>query len=142
MHVYHPSFADCMTTPSRSPRFCVNIEQQKTELVTYCLHARLIGLKLNICQLESSYKRNRDIPDLGERIKTSISLYLSYSCLYWTSNLTAAGEGELKNERREFLLGSNMLYWIEVLSLIGKLQVALLSAWGLITWFRVSSCII
>jgi hypothetical protein len=138
IRVYHPSFADYMTTPSRSGRFCVDIEQQNTELVHCCLQTMVTGLKFNICQLESSYKRNSDIPDLGERVNAFISLHLIYSCLYWTNHLAAAHKGELETQLREFLLGPNVLYWIEVLSLIGKLQLALSSARELRACFRAS----
>ncbi|KAG8702865.1 hypothetical protein FRC09_004489, partial [Ceratobasidium sp. 395] len=37
VRVYHPSFADYMTTPARSGKYCVDVQQQNTVLAAGCM---------------------------------------------------------------------------------------------------------
>ncbi|KAG8739412.1 hypothetical protein FRC10_005651, partial [Ceratobasidium sp. 414] len=46
-------------------------------------------LKFNICEIETSYMRNKDIPNIDQ----SITNGLRYSSEYWTSHLTQAEKG-------------------------------------------------
>jgi hypothetical protein len=143
VRVYHPSFADYMTTPARSKQFCINVEEQNTLLAESCLRTMMKGLKFNICGLETSYKRNCDIADLETRVDAAINRCLRYCCLYWTSHLIQA-----ENEQNavligrmldELLAGPTVLYWMEVLSLIGRVDMILRSTHDLIHYREVSS---
>ncbi|KAG8770863.1 hypothetical protein FRC12_004014 [Ceratobasidium sp. 428] len=140
VRVYHPSFADYMLSYSRSGEFCVNVIQQHTLLAEACLMTMTRDLRFNICGLETSYKRNRDVEDLDERIKHRISRHLGYSCLYWASHLIEAErEAEILPEGallKNLLTGPGALYWIEVLSLQKKLAAALPSIQNLRVWCK------
>ena len=85
------------------------------------------GLCFNICGLETSYLENSEIPDLNKRISQRISAELRYSSLHWLDHLNSipqsrAAENEAKTHLSAFFEGSRSLYWLEVLSLLGKLE--------------------
>ena len=46
-----------------------------------------MGLRFNICELESSHKLNSEVKDLKERIECAISPELLYSSLHWMEYL-------------------------------------------------------
>jgi hypothetical protein len=50
-------------------------------------------LRFNICELESSHIRNRDVTDLSTRIATFIPFRLSYSCRFWAAHLCDTTNG-------------------------------------------------
>jgi hypothetical protein len=138
VRVYHPSFTDYITTPARSGRFCVDLQQQETMMTKCCLQAMISGLKFNICGLETSYKRNRDVPDLDARVNRAINTCLRYSCLYWTTHLAKSKKGGNTLLVNDFLAGPTILFWIEALSLMGRLDRALPSIRDVIDWCEVS----
>ncbi|KAG8742003.1 hypothetical protein FRC10_002120 [Ceratobasidium sp. 414] len=140
VRVYHPSFADYVNTRSSSHRFYANIPQRNAELAQGCLETMVAKLKFNICKIETSYVRNNDIPNLD---RSAITNGLRYSSEYWTSHLMQA-EKEASILPNGALLshvldGPRILYWIEALSLMGKLHTALSSVRDLKRWCEVSA---
>jgi hypothetical protein len=74
-------------------------------------------LQFNICGLETSYLSNIQITGLSQHIQASIFLELANSCQYWADHLDAAGQGDnLTSQIMDFLY-SQLIYWLEVLSL-------------------------
>ncbi|KAG8724739.1 hypothetical protein FRC09_015006 [Ceratobasidium sp. 395] len=124
VRIFHPSFMDFITHRSRSGDLCVNLQEQNTILASHCLEALIRSLKFNICGLETSDRFNSDVPDLDSRVEAAIGPHLGYSCLYWSSHLTDAKVDRLETCLRELLSGRTLLYWIEALSLLGKLATA------------------
>jgi hypothetical protein len=126
---HHPSFSEYITSPARSGVFCVDLIRQNAELAGCCLDAMRQGLRFNICSLEKSHILNKDINDLGNRASTMINPALSYSCRHWTSHLCQAlmrtsMERGLYDAICQLMFGPMLLYWIEVLSLLGVLSLA------------------
>lgn len=93
----------------------------------------------NVCDLEIYPVLNRDIPKLDTRVKAVIGEHLKYSCIHWSSQLAEAPKGVLQDLLRKFLLGRELLYWLEALSLLSKLNPALPNLLHLIQWTSVSS---
>ncbi|KAG9103299.1 hypothetical protein FRC06_011491, partial [Ceratobasidium sp. 370] len=122
IRIYHPSFMDYITTPSRSKHLCVDLEHQNTLLAESCFRAMVGNLKFNICGLETSALFNSRVSDLDTRTQDAISPHLSYSCLYWSSHVAEARLDTLDTLLRSFLFGPELMYWLEVLSLLGKLR--------------------
>ncbi|KAG9092618.1 hypothetical protein FS749_015567 [Ceratobasidium sp. UAMH 11750] len=127
IRVSHPSFMDYITDQSRSKGLCVDLEQQNTILAECCLETMTSELRFNICDLETSHLLNRDVPGLEARVRDTIGPHLNYSCMYWTNHLVTACDQPMDDPLRAFLLELQLLYWIEALSLLGKLSVALSS---------------
>jgi hypothetical protein len=87
-------------------------------------------LRFNICELESSYLPNSEIQDLTNRVEQKIPDALQYSCLYWAHHLCYEGGpivGEISGLLDGFFAESQPLYWLEVLSLMGKVPDAILA---------------
>ncbi|KAG9084254.1 hypothetical protein FRC06_004151, partial [Ceratobasidium sp. 370] len=129
VRVYHPSFADYINRRTPDDRLYMDIPERNAELAEGCMRAMVAQLKFNICGIETSYARNKDIPNLDRSVERVITNELRYSSEYWTSHLMQAkteasispgGEllGQLLDEPR-------ILHWVETLSLLGKLNAAL-----------------
>lgn len=139
VRVYHPSFADYITTPSRSNDLCIDLAEQNAILSTCCLNTMLKELKFNVCGLETSYRLNKDVPNLESRVSSAIGPHLSYSCRYWISHTVTAEPGLVDVEAlRKYLFGQALVYWIEALSLLGTLHSAIIMLPVLAQWKHVS----
>ncbi|KIM22719.1 hypothetical protein M408DRAFT_332771 [Serendipita vermifera MAFF 305830] len=85
-------------------------------------------LQFNICKLETSYRANSEIEDLNERVQENIPDVLQYSCLYWSNHVCSSVDlvGEEVCEYLDtFLRGRRVLYWLEVLSVMGRVPEAI-----------------
>ena len=90
------------------------------------------GLCFNICSLETSYIPNSEVSDLEKRISQKISAELQYSCLHWADHLFSmiyeCGSHSNKMETTMYLFEffglTRSLYWLEILSLLGRLGTA------------------
>ena len=94
---------------------------EKNRIALQCFGLMKSQLRFNICDLETSSKFNRDVPDLQERISESIHPGLLYVCRYWASHLRDAPYSDgLLSELDNFTY-KLLLHWLEVLSLTGCL---------------------
>ncbi|KAG8793289.1 POC1 centriolar protein A [Ceratobasidium sp. 428] len=124
IRIFHPSFMDYITDPSRSKDLCVAQSEQNIILAECCIDTMTESLKFNICGLETSDRFNSDVQDIDNRVLSAIPPHLSYSCLYWSSHVASARADSLEARLQQFLFGPKLLYWIEALSLLGKLSTA------------------
>ncbi|CAG7849701.1 SubName: Full=Related to archipelago beta form (F-box-WD40 repeat protein) {ECO:0000313/EMBL:CCA74347.1}, partial [Serendipita indica DSM 11827] len=92
------------------------------------LQAPKEGLKFNICEIESSFYRNREMPDLEARISKFIRMNVRYASLHWPFHMAETDSkwrSKLKNEVEHMIRVPYVLHWMEVLSLIGGLPRAI-----------------
>ena len=95
------------------------------------------GLRFNIARLETSHCRNADILDLDARITRTILPHLSYGCRFWADHLGAtAYDTDILDEIKDFL-HYRLLYWLEVLSLIKKVNMASRMLLSVVRWNQV-----
>ncbi|KAG8791588.1 hypothetical protein FRC12_008701 [Ceratobasidium sp. 428] len=129
VRVYHASFADYLLAGSKSGDLSVGekVKEQSAYLAERCLEIMLRDLKFNICDLETSYLRNDEVADLKSRVEEKIGPHLSYSCVYWATHVIEATTQPCRSLLHKLISGPFVLYLIEVLSLISKLDVALWS---------------
>ncbi|KAG8765956.1 hypothetical protein FRC12_007180 [Ceratobasidium sp. 428] len=129
VRAYHASFLDYLNTRESTDRLFMDLPARNLELAEGCLDTMKAKLKFNICGLTTSYKRNDEIGNLNDLVRKSISAGLQYSSIYWTSHLLQARQSVSLSqweERLDELLDEPMvLYWVETLSLMGKLDAAL-----------------
>lgn len=85
----HTSFRDYTTLPNGSHSFTIDSVAVEATLATFSFAMMEHGLKFNICGLETSYRANKDVPDLSGKIHRNISPALAYACRFWTSHLAA-----------------------------------------------------
>ncbi|KAG8794015.1 hypothetical protein FRC12_000804 [Ceratobasidium sp. 428] len=131
VRVYHPSFEDYITDRTRSGDFYVDQRHYNGLLAECSLETMLTELKFNICGLETSHILNVDIPNLNQRVQAAVSGHLRYTCLHWYSHVAHAEADSITDRLKLFLFGNSLVYWIEVLSLMGELEVASTSMLGL-----------
>ena len=94
-------------------------------------------LRFNICDLTSSFVRNDAVPDLTERIESCIPSHLEYACAYWSHHLCEAPYSpELLIKLSDFAY-SRLLFWFEVLSLMGSFGRAIHALFEAVTWLDV-----
>lgn len=84
-------------------------------------------LHFNICDIESSYESNADIPNLQTRIDENILDDLKDACLSWAQQLSILPFSPILVHKLSRFLHNHLLFWLEVLSLIGKADLATLS---------------
>lgn len=123
VRVCHPSFLDFSNMKDRAGDFWTDPAEIHTEVGQRCIHLMKSGLKFNICQLESAYVLNSDVPDLQARIFVNIPKSLRYSCVHWIDHLLSAKESASSRAMIcDFLLSVQSLYWLEALSLMKKVK--------------------
>jgi hypothetical protein len=136
---FHTSFPDCLTESTRSHQHFLPSSESHQMLAKSCLSLMNSSLKENICDLDGR-PANNDIAN--ETISAHISEGLAYACVYWASHLTAAGkedfqaEDDVRNLLNEFLR-DHVLHWMECLSLLGRLNIAIESLREIEGWLLV-----
>ncbi|CCA74747.1 hypothetical protein PIIN_08705, partial [Serendipita indica DSM 11827] len=98
----------------------VNAHGQAASWCVKCLKSRTDGLKFNICQIESSFYPNSQIPDLEARISKFIPRRLRYASSNWLFHVSGADDSRrcmLENEFCDIIKSPYVLYWMEALSL-------------------------
>ncbi|KAG8792121.1 hypothetical protein FRC12_007121 [Ceratobasidium sp. 428] len=131
VRVYHPSFEDYITDRARSEGFYIDLRHYNGLLAECSLRTMLAELRFNICELETSHILNVDVPSLAQRVQAAVPGYLQYSCLHWYSHIAQSEIDFIADKLELFIFGDSLLYWIEVLSLLDKLEVASTSMLGL-----------
>jgi hypothetical protein len=125
IRVRHLSISDFFVCEDYQGDYQITLRDANVELGIACLKKMIGQLRFNICKLEDSRLANDDVKDLPSRIKENISDTLQYSSLYWSNHLcfTATGDRRLWESLRKFFEGPYVLFWIEVLSLMGMLRI-------------------
>ena len=126
IRVRHLSISDFFVSNGCQADYQVNLQGANVELGIACLDKMVEQLRFNICGLEDSRLVNADVKDLASRTKENISDALHYSSLYWSNHLCFAldiGEGRVRDKLRKFFEGPYALFWVEVLSIMGMLQI-------------------
>ena len=144
IQVLHMSFGTYLTDPIRSGQqpWFIDLSVVNEILAVGCLRLMRHGLRFDICNLESSHLRNEDIADLTQRIEAAIPSHLAYACQFWADHLQAApGVATLANDLHHFI-HDFLLYWLEVLSLLGNVPFALPALQKTAQWSRVSQVLI
>ncbi|KAF7967813.1 hypothetical protein HWV62_32971 [Athelia sp. TMB] len=127
VRMLHKSFPDYLTNHSAcgSEPWFIDVQEHQLALTVACLRVMNTQSRFNMCNLESSHIPNANIKDLAERVKTVIPPSLSYSCRFWGHHLRQAPSGEPSVLPSIFqFIESKFLHWLEVLSLLGEVQVA------------------
>jgi len=126
VRVRHLSISDFFVSDNCQGDYKVNPRDTNVELGIACLEKMFEQLRLNICGLEDSRLANADVKGLASRIKENITDALQYSSLYWSNHLCFTPDTDEKrvwDMLRKFFEGPYVLYWVEVLSLMGKLGI-------------------
>ncbi|THU96216.1 hypothetical protein K435DRAFT_966063 [Dendrothele bispora CBS 962.96] len=119
IYIFHASFVDYLTTGERSGIFSCDVLRQNTLLATACFHS-LMNLKFNICDLPSSFLRDKDVPDNSKRRKM-IDKTLEYACVFWGGHLSKSDLNEKLIASLYTFVKDKIVFWIEAMNLLGLL---------------------
>jgi hypothetical protein len=128
VHIYHKSFPDFLTDPKRcrDQQFFVDPMVHHTEILLSCLNLMGERLKRDICNLDdhAALDQTKDLPT---SLKTHIGDALGYACQFWTKHLveipSSSHDVEKVHKAIDGFFTSCLLFWIEVLSLTGNLNI-------------------
>ncbi|KAG8724872.1 hypothetical protein FRC09_012783, partial [Ceratobasidium sp. 395] len=133
----HESFSDYLLDERRSGKFYCDAMQHNSRFAQACFD-RIKGLSppFNICNLESSYISDHDVPDLYHKLDRAIPQHLSYACRSWGKHLLLAIRSEtLLNELYDFL-SIRLLLWMEIMNLKQEIHTAVDMLFRLCTWLQ------
>jgi hypothetical protein len=128
LQIYHKSFPDFITNNKccTDARFYIVPEECHAQAAQCCFTVMNEKLHTNMYNLQGLQKfmKNSEIRELGNY---KIVDEVAYACMHWATHLSKAGDSNT-NEFLLEMLGNfayqHLLHWIEVLSLIGKLEMA------------------
>ncbi|CUA70046.1 putative WD repeat-containing protein alr3466 [Nostoc sp, PCC 7120] [Rhizoctonia solani] len=114
----HASFPDFMLNPSRSKEYSCDSDSHNHTLVEHCF-SRIKRAKpsFNICGLQSAYLPDRLVPDIKQRVVTTISSDLFYACRYWADHFAAGKYTATLVAQLQDFISTRLLLWMEVLNL-------------------------
>ena len=102
------------------------------------------GLKRNICNL-GNYTPLSEVEDLPARRAVYIGDALGYACCFWTAHLarTAGSSFNVEDVQKEIdgFFTTYFLFWIEVLSLMGNLDIGIYALNDIQQWYMLVSCV-
>ena len=114
--IHHTSFYDFLVSCVGRPWY-IDVETQKTSIITRCFDRMKELLRYNMCGLETSLVFNKDVPNLGERIKENIPSFLKYVCCNWFNHTRDVSYSQDLCEQLKSFAQHQLLFWFEVLSL-------------------------
>lgn len=136
----HKSFPDYIFDKNRSGAFFCDVRNSHALIARRCFN--LIGARtppFNICNLESSYVFDNQIPDFERRVKAAISDEMVYACQHWSAHLKlAAHSSELLGHLYEFL-SVRLLLWMEVMNLKEHISAGVKALHQVQEWLQVGN---
>ena len=139
---FHKSFPDFITDPKRctDQRFHVSPPSHHLQLLICSLDLMDRMLKKNMCKLPEIVA-NSDVSDLTERIERYLDPALQYACKSWHSHLvagrsTSKSTPQIASALHRFL-EKKLLFWLEVLSVLGAVRNALDALQAVVDWLEV-----
>ncbi|EJC98391.1 WD40 repeat-like protein [Fomitiporia mediterranea MF3/22] len=125
IRVCHTSFRDYLLASGRAyDDWFIDLEVQRKFIASRCFDVMRHMLRFNICSIQSSYLRNNQIPDLQVRIKANVPPQLEYACVFWTQHLHDTQFSHALLYELSDLLNNRLPYWLEVMSLLEKVNIA------------------
>ncbi|PAV14873.1 WD40 domain containing protein [Pyrrhoderma noxium] len=118
--VQHTSLYDYLVG-CEGEKWYIDPSKEKERIASRCFELMKSQLRFNICDLETSSKFNRDVPNLEKRVDERIHHGLLYACRYWASHLQDAPYSDEILSELDYFAYKQLLYWLEVLSLTGYL---------------------
>ncbi|KAH0826316.1 hypothetical protein J3R83DRAFT_5262 [Lanmaoa asiatica] len=141
VRIYHTSFRDFLTSPPRSRQYFVDPVVFHSILARACLELMIRHLRVDMCQLGDPSILNCEIGNLEERCKLRIKEGVSYACRWFSRHLSQVPWDRTTDNvlilSLQGFANQYLLNWIEVLSLTGELDSAVLSLREAAYWLKV-----
>ncbi|PAV19324.1 nucleotide-binding-oligomerization-domain like receptor [Pyrrhoderma noxium] len=126
IRIHHASLYDYLiSADSENRNWHIDEERGKTEIALCCFDLMFKRLRFNICNLGTSFAMNDDVLHLQDSVHENIPPSLQYVCLNWALHLQDIPYSEGLSGYLYYFAYETLLYWVEVLSLIGNLYTCL-----------------
>jgi len=126
--IYHPSFPDFITDSDRckDPDLIIIRRDHHHHLAVRCLLLMRDHLTRDICEIEDQSKLNSEVEGLDEKAKRAIPPWLRCALLHWETHLEQTQHGDIDVKGHlELFCTKGLLYWVEALSVLGRMEVAI-----------------
>ena len=125
IRITHPSLFDFLTTAHRchDANFYIDGSNQCRILTDRCFRVMSELLRHDICGINDPTKFNSDVLDLDDRLQKHVPEHLRYACQFWSLHLAdiPVRDDEMYGKATDFLF-EHFLHWLEVMSLLGKVD--------------------
>jgi hypothetical protein len=125
--IYHPSFPDFLTNPSRCSdrRFTITVPTRERRLAFRCFELMSKSLRRDLAGIGDASLLNSEVEDFARKVQDAVPSELQYACRYWASHLSCVEHGDkaVMWALRNFSMQS-LLWWFEAMSLIGSTRIA------------------
>ena len=144
VRIFHKSFPDFLMDPKRckGKQFLVEPTVHHAEILLSCLNLMRGRLKKNICELDD-HAILSEVRGLSALQKDHIGDSLEYACCFWTKHLLEISSSspyvEKVQKAIDEFFATNLLFWIEVLSLIGSLNIGVYALNDILQWYMLVS---
>ncbi|KAJ6616122.1 WD40-repeat-containing domain protein [Mycena sp. CBHHK59/15] len=122
--IFHASFPDYMTDRSRSGHNRLDTQAHHVVLALRCIKCMNLVLHKNLCDIKRADSNSLIAKDV---VNGSIPAYLQYAAIYWGTHLSLVPLGAVDStliSELAILSKTHILHWLECLSLLGKLHIA------------------
>ncbi|KAK6971599.1 WD40 repeat-like protein [Favolaschia claudopus] len=117
----HPSFADFIMESASDRPWSFDVVAAKKSLARGCLVVLQQHLAFNLCNHPNSHLLNSEVPGLTEAYLPEA---LTYASQFWANHLEDSSFDHVILNVLKSFLGSKFLFWLEVLSIKGKVAYA------------------
>ncbi|KAJ2984593.1 hypothetical protein NUW54_g10454 [Trametes sanguinea] len=128
IRLIHTSFVNFIVDQSRCTQraFLITPVIHHAILAKGCLRA-LVTLQHNICDVDPKHHRllNSEIPDLQEKIAWHLTPERQYAVKFWSYHLVHAEIDKQLMDTLQVFCDDHLLDWLEALSLLGCMDVAI-----------------
>ena len=143
--IFHKSFADFLMDLERckDQRFSISPSAHHQEILFSCLNLMKERLRQNICGLDD-YAILSEVRDISTYKKEHIGDALGYACRFWTKHLveipSSGHDFEEVHKAIDEFFTTHLLFWIEVLVVMGCLDVSVHALNDIQQWYTFVSC--
>jgi NACHT domain len=140
--LFHLSFRDFLVDPEKRDTNPFWVDEMKTHetITSKCLGLLSKYLKNDICGLLMPGATRTDIDK--QRILDCLPLSVQYACLYWVHHLKGSRRRIQDEDQAHSFLKRYFLYWLEALSLVGRLSESISMITDLLAIVDVSKSVI
>lgn len=102
----------------------LTVRTRNTHYAHVCLDIMQQCLRFNIADLTSSYRRNPR--PQSTQIRMCINAPLAYACRHWATHLSKSDMSKSLMDKIHGFFETKFLFWLEVMSLLGQIDLAIL----------------
>ena len=146
VHIFHKSFPDFLMDPSRCTDHQLFIAPSihHRDIFFSCLNLMKKRLRRNICKMNDNAVLSK-VDDLASLQEKHIGDALEYACCFWTKHLLGVSNSgpdiEEVQEAIDKFFTTCLLFWIEALSLVKKLDIGVHALNDIQQWYTLVSCV-